>query len=90
MKKIKKFLVIASCVLLLSGCKGATYADTIKKEKNMPNLVETSYGNGYYYVIDKNTGVIYLRYSAGHQGAITVMLNTDGTPVTAEQLGLEY
>lgn len=91
MKKIKKFLVIILCALLLSGCgEGITKADINIQEKNMPNLVRLGYGRGYYYIIDKNTGVVYLYHQDGYAAAMTVMLNADGTPVTAEQLGLEY
>ena len=41
-------------------------------------------------IVDKNTGVVYLGYMGYYRYAITVMLNTDGTPVTAEQLGINY
>lgn len=89
--KIKKVLAILLIGFTLAGCgEGATYAETNVQEKNMPNLVTTSTSPGYAYIIDKNTGVVYLRFVSGHQRAMTVMLNADGTPVTAKQLGIEY
>jgi len=53
-----------------------------------PNV--TRYGNNnYFYLVDNNTGVVYLEYSSYYQHGITVMLNADGTPVTKDQLGLK-
>ena len=58
--------------------------------------VGTSYvGIDVYYLVDMNNGVVYL--GAEHHGSsrydhgfsVTVMLNPDGTPVTADQIGLE-
>ena len=39
----------------------------------------------YHYVVDKKTNVVYVECSAG----MTVMVNADGTPITADQLGIE-
>lgn len=40
----------------------------------------------YFYIVDKNTGVVYL---ANHDDGMTVMLNAEGKPVLAQDLGLE-
>ena len=44
----------------------------------------------YYYVIDRNNGVVYLAYDAYRKHALTIMVNRDGSPITAEQLGIKY
>ena len=60
----------------------------------VPQMVSAKTGkpdDPYVYIVDTNTGVVYLKFQDIYFGtAITVMLNSDGTPVTAEQLGIEY
>lgn len=90
--KIKKILIGLSCILMLIGC-GTDATSAKENYQNItPNIVqiENSYRASYFYLLDKNTGVVYLQYSDGYAAGMTVMLNTDGTPVTAEQLGIEY
>lgn len=86
------FIVILC--LVFSAC-GAT--NVSRPEKNFtseitPDIFEcggTDDSEGvYYYIIDKNTGVVYLSYDSFRRHAITVMLNSDGTPITADQLGI--
>lgn len=88
MKRLLALVLLSS--LLLSGCK----RDNIKEISNgvKPNLLTlgNSHAIFYNYIIDANTGVVYLEANGGYKYAITVMLNADGTPVTAEQLGIEY
>ena len=86
MKKI--IAVIAIVAALLSGC--AASSSDYKAEGTMPypNVMKCGAGSGYYYVVDKNTSVVYLAYNGYNRYAITVMLNADGTPVTAEQIGV--
>ena len=56
----------------------------------MPDLISLSQdGGNYYYVIDKNTHVVYLKYDNGHLSGMTIMLKADGTPMLAEDLGIE-
>ena len=95
---MKKFLLMVSMTCVLTSCSqsnidvnGNTNEDSIPT----PNLLiseATSVGNKqlYAYVIDKNTGVVYLGYDSVYRHALTVMLDTDGKPVTAKQLGIKY
>ncbi len=43
-------------------------------------------GKTYQYLIDENTSVVYLYVQSGAKCGITVVLNTDGSPMTEEQL----
>ena len=92
----KYWIVLALCVVLLTGCsKNVSEATNDYSNHVVPNIVELGRGNSgvsnyYYYSIDRNTGVVYLNYDSYYRHAITVMLNADGTPVTAEQLGIDY
>ena len=79
--------------LLFSGCN----KNTSKAEKDIssgitPNILSTSNldSGDYFYIVDKNTGVVYLCYVNVYRYGISVMLNRDGTPITAEQLEIKY
>lgn len=82
-------------MIILIGC-GKNTASAYKDFSSgvAPNILAcgspSATGDSYFYVIDINTGVVYLSYSAGYHHGITVMLNADGTPITAEQLGIDY
>ena len=88
--------IICACVmlsLLLSGCiQNAKKADEDTSSGIAPNILSTSNlgSEDYFYIVDKNTGVVYLGYSSVHRYGISVMLNRDGSPVTAEQLEIKY
>ena len=89
-------IILVLCAILLTGCsKNASEATSNYSNHVVPNIVELGKGNGgisdyYYYSIDRNTGVVYLNYVSNYIHSITVMLNADGTPVTTEQLGINY
>ena len=88
-----KVLALLAIPFILSGCaKNVSNPDRDTSSGITPNLLSTSnLGNGdYFYIVDKNTGVVYLGYNSVHRYGISVMLNRDGTPVTAEQLEIEY
>lgn len=96
LKRMKKYvIVLVLCAVLLTGCrKNISEATSDYSNHVVPNIVELGKANGgvsnyYYYSIDRNTGVVYLNYDSYYRHAITVMLNADGTPVTAEQLGID-
>ncbi len=86
----KLFAVVSLSALLLTGCngKGTSFAEHKWQDvsPSVVNIGDTKSG-GYSYLVDKNTGVVYLQC---YRGGITVMLNKDGSPITAEQLGIEY
>ena len=90
----KYWIVLALCAVLLTGCsKNASEATSNYSNHVAPNIVELGREGGinkhYYYSLDRNTGVVYLNYVSNYIHSITVMLNADGTPVTAEQLGID-
>ena len=93
----KYWIVLALCAALLTGCsKNVSEVTNDYSNHVVPNIVELGKANNsvissyYYYSIDRNTGVVYLNDDSYYRHAITVMLNADGTPVTAEQLGIDY
>lgn len=92
----KAIIVLCLCAVLLTGCsKNTSEATRDYSNHVVPDIVDLRKAVGgvsdyYYYSIDRNTGVVYLNYDSFHRHAITVMLNADGTPVTAEQLGISY
>ena len=96
MKYIKMICLTAVALITLASCDNGN-GSTIPARKDIkgisPNI--TRYGNfsavseSYVYLVDNNTGVVYLEYDGAKRHAISVMLNADGTPVTAEQLGLK-
>lgn len=74
-----------------------------KKKKFVPNIVRLNYTNDYKpfetkdyyneifnYLVDKRTGVVYLESIRHGDRVMTVMMNADGKPMTAKELGLEY
>lgn len=95
MNKVIITLVICVCIALC-GCGSNTSSRASAKRDSVnvsPNVLVGVIEGGdssYYYLVDRNTGVVYLCYNATYQHSITVMLNADGTPVTAEQLGIPY
>ena len=88
MRKI--IIAIVLLAVLFSGCGSGTETQTSDVKK--PDIIAVNKEGiiGYNYIIDADTGVVYLKYFGGKSSAISVMLNPDGTPVTAEQLGLDY
>ena len=95
---MNKIITLVVCVCIaLCGCSGNGNLGVVKHNDSIenvaPNILDLgNMENGYYYyVVDVNTGVVYLCFDSGlYRHGITVMLNRDGTPVTAEQLGIPY
>lgn len=93
-----KILTAILGVLLLTACCGFSSNhnsnSSIQVEKSQevkPNIYETGLSSACYsYIVDKNTGVVYLYYDGNNRAGLTVMVNTDGTPITADQLGISY
>lgn len=90
MKKLLMVLSVLAMVLLV-GCKGKVSADYGKTEDyklpNVTRVVSPVYEIGYSYLIDNNTGVVYLEYDGGtNDRAITVMFNSDGTVMTEKDI----
>lgn len=77
---------IVVLVLFMAGCLDK---DTDEKKVIKPELVNTNENvYDYSYIIDKNTGVVYLQVEAGYKIGITAYLKPDGTPYLADELGL--
>ena len=88
-KKILYFLELLLSIFALAGCSVGSKPSKMYSDFYVPDVVDMGNEN-YYYTIDKRTGVVYLSYSESYHHGITVMLNADGTPVTADQLGITF
>ena len=79
MKKLIAFLmVLALCACLFAGC-----SDPITNTRNS-DFVFIERDGQFEYIYHKDTGVIYVMYFNANQAAMTVMLNSDGTPMIWE------
>lgn len=86
---MKKILLMVTIACILTSCSPSN-VDTNEDLIPRPKILTSENNENYTYIVDKNTGVVYLEYDCVHRHALTVMLNADGTPVTAEQLGIKY
>lgn len=82
-KRITCALLCIIIALCLVGCQqnpmNSSYDDEIF------TIVES--GNTYQILRHKETGVLYLFVYNYYQAGITVMMNTDGSPIVMEQEG---
>lgn len=86
---MKKLLLMVTMACVLTSC----FPSNVDADGDLiprPKLLTLEDSEDYTYIVDKNTGVVYLEYDCVNRHALTVMLNADGTPVTAEQLGIKY
>ncbi len=85
----KKFIVSICIALTLTGC---SHAEVRKYNESDPAsdfiYLEDNTRDDFTYMIHKSTGVVYLRYGCTSSLGITVLFNSDGTPMTADQLGI--
>lgn len=91
LRRVSIAIILALLVLTLGGCGNVAEYVTAEPETEItPNVERVGNYWGYHYLIDRNTNVVYLEYydTVTHKGffGLTVMLNADGTPVTADQL----
>lgn len=93
MKKKLILAIFATTLLLASGCddgaNGKLENSSIIGSPDITQYAKDGLVCKYYYVVDNNTNVVYLQFFGSHKAGITVMLNADGTPITADQLGLK-
>jgi len=98
MKKLLATILIG-VTLVATGCSSAGMQEVPEDKEvyhsaklSYPNVLVSTYTSRscFDYVVDKDTGVVYLFYRMSGGAALTVMLDRDGLPVTAEQLGIEY
>ena len=82
MKKLLLLLLLP--VMLLAGCGDIRSDDYVSVEQDRFVEVKNYYsatGCDYTIVVDKETKVMYLMFLIGYKGGLTVMLNSDGTPM---------
>lgn len=89
---MKRLIITLSvlAIVLLTGCKGQVQADYGNTEgyklPNVTRIVSPWSDIGYNYLIDNNTGVVYLEYEGAYKHSITVMFNADGTVMTEKDI----
>ena len=75
-------------IVSLTGCHGVKAKNGLEEDYSpigYPNVTE--YGDSvYFYIVDNNTGVVYLSYRDGYRQGITVMLDENGDPITVDDL----
>lgn len=77
---MKKLILLAIPVLLLTGCR----AEPIEKDTN--NYTYYIQDSEYFdFYIDKETCIEYIKYVSAYKGGITPRLNADGTPMLNEK-----
>lgn len=78
-------------LLILSGCgdDSITYNTSTEAETNSEMFEEVASKNIYHIMRDKNTDVLYLVANDTYEMAISVMMESDGTPLTYEELKKE-
>jgi hypothetical protein len=69
---MKKLLIVGSTLILLAACSSAQAS---KKER-----FTSGYDNRLNISTDTKTGCKYLIFDWSHQGGITPLLKSDGTP----------
>ena len=91
MKKTIAIICLTAMLFTLTGCKEGQSTSTpgYSSEYNAPDVLCIAKDTDlydYFYVIDNNTGVVYLQFSGFRRAGITVALNADGTPITIDQI----
>ena len=85
MNSIKKiFAIVLTCVLLmfiLTGCNNVSKSKDFDEDATDFTFTRISSGSRMSIYKEDVTDVMYVTYHAGHKGGLTVMLDTDGTPL---------
>lgn len=94
MKKTIAIICLTAMLFMLAGCKEGQSISTqgYSSEYISPDisiLAKDADSYDYFYVIDNNTGVVYLQFNSFRRAGIIVALNADGTPVTIDQIKAE-
>ena len=94
-KKIISLLLISICGLLVScDCDNKDKVNRYTKDNTCDNrFVVTGdeyyiddYADKYRVIYDKNTNIVYLcKCGDGYRGAMSVMYNSQGQPMTLEE-----
>ena len=85
------FIVMVLLVSALSGCSKNANSKATSSDVT-PNIVECKWSSdNYYYIVDKNTDVVYICFTDNaYRFGMEVMVNRNGVPVTASELGIKY
>lgn len=91
MRKMVAIICLTAMLFMLTGCEEGQSKSTqaYSSEYIVPDVSILAKDEGaykYYYVLDNNTGVVYLQFSYYNLAGITVALNADGTPLTIDQI----
>lgn len=81
------FIFIIPVCILFTGCGGTQKANDYSKSQNDRFLLIKEYKDGvdtYIILVDKETRVLYLRYSESYRAGLTVMLDANGNPLLYE------
>ncbi len=94
MRKTIAIICLTAMLFMLAGCKEGQSSSTpgYSSEYIAPDIsiiAKDTDSYDYFYVIDNNTGVVYLQFNGFRRAGITVALNADGTPVTIDQIKAE-
>ena len=82
--KAVPLVVIAMLMLaLLTGCENAALSDEQNPFKD--RFATLDVGSRVDVIVDTKTGVCYLYRAIGYGAGITVMLDTDGTPLLYDE-----
>lgn len=94
-KNLAIFLLAGAIGCVLTGCDHddgtAARINVSSKNAALPEI--TVYADGwnipnmnYYYVVDENTGVVYIECDGMYRHGITVAFNADGTVMTKKDI----
>ena len=91
MRKTIAIICLTAMLFMLAGCKEGQSSSTqeYSSEYNVPDISILAKDAGtcnYFYVLDNNTGVVYLQFDAYGRAGITAALNADGTPITIDKI----
>lgn len=85
MNSIKKvFAIVLTCALLMSiltGCNNVSKSKDFDEDATDFTFTRISSGSRMSIYKEDVTDVMYVTYHAGYKGGLTVMLDTDGTPL---------
>lgn len=92
-KKVVVFILVGIMAFVLCGCIDNPPVRKDAGDIKPPVTILSNESNledaDFFYVIDDRTGVVYLGFEATSRAGITVMLNTDGSPITYDQINEE-
>lgn len=82
-------LLVAVCVYSCAANEGkhATIDSNATSDYEELKLRQIGFNSsGYNYLVDENTGVVYLEYDGYNTHSISVMFNADGTVMTEKDI----